>query len=121
GADLAEALFAAATSWTPEGPRPDLTDYGVSYLSLARDWAGAMYVRGVDAHARADDARALATFRRLAAFCRAADAKAEAMGFARPESRVGRGGDAPAYFPGLGQLRALLVDQERRAKEPPRG
>ncbi|WP_148595780.1 hypothetical protein [Aquisphaera giovannonii] len=120
-ADLAERLFAAATPWNPDGPRPDLTDYGVSYLTLANEWADAIYVRGVDAHGRGDDGPALDAFRRAAAFRKLAEVKAAAMGFPRGRSNGPRGEDRPTYFPELGQLDALLADQERRAAEPPRG
>jgi hypothetical protein len=120
-ADLAEALFAAATPWTPDGPRPDLTDYGVSYLSLAVEWAGALYARGITAHGRGDDALALDAFRRVAAFRDRAEAKAAAMGFPRPGTPRARGNDRPSHFPLLTQFDELLADQERRAQEPPRG
>ncbi|HEY2158838.1 MAG TPA: hypothetical protein VGH33_24615, partial [Isosphaeraceae bacterium] len=57
----------------------------------------------------------------LDAFDRAVEAKAEAMGFLRAEShRYGTPGPAP-YIGPFAQLAALLADQERRAKEPPRG
>ena len=58
-ADLAEALFAAGTTWTPERRGQNLTDYHVSYLTLATDWAAAVFLRLVSAHMRGDDALAL--------------------------------------------------------------
>jgi len=119
-ADLAEQLFAGATPWKPDGLKPDLTDYGVSYLSLAREWANELYVRGVAAHGRGDDGLALDTFRRVASFCKQAEAKAAAMGFT-PQRNPPLRAEAPAFFPNLTQLDALLADQERRAAEPPRG
>lgn len=121
-ADLAESLFAAATPWTPDGPRPDLTDYGVSYLTLANEWASELYVRGVDAHGRGEDGAALDAFRRLAAFRDQAEATAAALGFPRrPALGLPPGAASPTYFPELMQLDALRADQERRAQEPPRG
>ncbi len=45
-ADLAEALFAAGTTWTPDARARDLTDYGISYLTLAVDWASALPSHG---------------------------------------------------------------------------
>jgi hypothetical protein len=118
-ADLAEALFAAATSWTPEVRGRDLTDYGLSYLTMAQDWAGIVFLRLIYAHMRGDDAIALDAARRLSAFARSAGARAEAIGFARETNRFTQ--EPPSYFPFLRQLPELLTDQERRAKEPPRG
>ena len=67
---------------------------------------------------RGDDAIALDAARRLSAFARAVETKAEAMGFERGQQRAG---EAPSYLPFLRQLPELLADQERRAKEPARG
>ena len=58
-ADLAEELFAAGTTWTPEFQGRGRTDYPIYYGTLAREWAATMFVRLVCAHARADDAIAL--------------------------------------------------------------
>jgi hypothetical protein len=120
-ADLAESLFAAGTAWTP-GPRArDLTDYGISYLTLASDWAGPAFSRLVDAHMRGEDVIALDTARKLARFRDLATAKADEMGFPR-EDRQGRRRAEPApRFSFLAQLDELLGDQERRAKMPARG
>lgn len=120
-ADLSESLFAAATPWTPDGPRPDLTDYGVSYLTLANEWANDLYVRGIDAHGRGDDGQALDAFRRIAAFRGRAEAKAASLGFPRSRQSRSLEADRLTYFPGLFQFDELLADQERRAAEPPRG
>jgi hypothetical protein len=119
-ADLAEALFATGTTWTPDVPPPDLTDYHLSYLTLAQEWADRVYNRAVDAHGRGDDAVALDVVRRVSAFVARAGPALEAMGFPPPANAI-RPGDAPRYFSKLGQLRELLADQERRHKEPPRG
>ena len=119
-ADLAEALFAAGTGWTPDARPFDLTGYRVSYETLAREWANRVYNRAVDAHGRFDDAIALDAVRRVAAFTKAAGPVLEEMGFAKPQ-QAGMAGVTPPYFPKLYQLDALLADQERRAKEPPRG
>lgn len=118
-ADLAEAMFAAATTWTPDaGPR-DLTDYGVSYLTMAQDWASIMFLRLIAAHMRGDDAIAIDAARRLSAFAPAAEARAQALGFEKARNRFSE--EPPSYFPFLRQLPEILADQERRAKEPPRG
>jgi hypothetical protein len=118
-ADLAETLFAAGTTWTPEIKGRDLTDYQISYLTLARDWGTTMFVRLVDAHMRADDVIALDAARRLSVFAKAAEAKAMALGFEREQNQFGN--DRPAYFPFLRHLPELLADQERRANEKARG
>ena len=118
-ADLAEELFAAGTTWTPEIRGRDLTDYHISYVTLAREWAAAMFVRLVDAHMRADDAIALDSALRLSAFAKAAEARAMELGFEREQDRFGN--DRRAYFPFLRQLPELLADQERRAKDAVRG
>ncbi len=118
-ADLAEILFAAGTTWKPEGQNRALTDYHISYLTLATDWAATAFVRLVSAHMRSDDAIALDTARRLSAFAKAVDAKAEAMGFQRIKNRFIE--EPPAYLPFRRQLPEILADQERRAKEPARG
>ena len=109
-ADLAETLFAAGTTWTPEIRGRDLTDYHISYLTLAREWAGRMFIRLVDAHMRGDDAIALDAARRLSAFARAAEARALEMGFERDPNRFGN--DGPAYLPFLRQLPELLADED---------
>ena len=118
-ADLAELLFAAGTTWTPEIRGRDLTDYHISYLTLARQWAVTMFERLVDAHMRADDAIALDAARRLSAFAKAAQTRAMEMGFEREQTRFGN--DGPVYFPFLRQLPELLADHERRAIEGARG
>lgn len=117
-ADLAEDLFQAGTTWTPDGPSPDLTDYAISYLTLATDWSTAVFLRLVDAHGRGDDAIALDAARRLTRFEAAVETRAEEMGIQRRQARFG---EAPSYLPLLFQLPELLADQERRAKEPQRG
>jgi hypothetical protein len=117
--DLAEELFAAATTWTPEVRGRDLTDYGLNYLTMARDWTSIVFLRLIDAHRRGDDAIALDAARRLSAFARSAEARAEALGFARERNRFTQ--EPSAYFPLLRQLPELLADQERRAKDPARG
>ncbi len=116
-ADLAETLFAAGTTWTPEVRGRDLTDYHISYLTLATDWAVPVFIRLVSAHMRGDDAIALDAARRLSTFAKAVEAKAEAMGFQQREARLDH---PPSYLPFLNQLPDLLADHERRAKEPAR-
>jgi len=119
-ADLAEMLFAAGTIWTPETPRRDLTDYHVTFLTLANEWGGNDYGRLLSAHVRADDAVALAAARRLSAFRKAVDAYAQAKGFAVP-ARQNWDPDRTSYIGPFVQLAELLADHERRAQEPPRG
>jgi hypothetical protein len=118
-ADLAEVLFAGGTSWTPEVRDRDLTDYHISYISLADEWAAVVFGRLLSTHQKGDDVIALDAARRLSAFVKAVDIKAGAMGFQRSAARFP--GEAPSYFPLLRQLPDLLADQERRAKEPKRG
>lgn len=117
-ADLAETLFAAWTGWNRGRTGRDLTDYGVSYLTLAQEWAAAMRHRLFSAHLRGEDGIALDAGRRLSAFVKAAEAKADEMGFPRPAPEYGREGPG-SYFQ-IGQLDELRADLERRAKMPPR-
>jgi hypothetical protein len=115
-ADLAEAVWEQGlgrrTGPKPSGPKPklDLNSYGVSYLSLASDLAWYRFDRAVCAHMRGDDPLALADARALDALARSVEAKAEAMGFVRPEGRT-------RYIDFLDQAPELLADQERRARE----
>jgi hypothetical protein len=119
-ADLAELVFAAGTDWTPEDRVRDLTDYQISYLTLATDWAAMIFHRLVTAHAKGDDAIAFDAARRLSTFAKAVEIKAADMGFQRLGTHFGSD-EAPSYFPFLRQLPELLADHERRAKEPKRG
>jgi hypothetical protein len=119
GADLAEYLFAAGTTWTPEVRGRDLTDYGIRYLTLAQDWAKIVFTRLIRAHMGGDDAIALDAARRLLTFARAAEARAQELGFAKQQDRYRP--EPALYFPFLRQLPELLADHERRAKEPARG
>jgi hypothetical protein len=123
-ADLSERLFGLSTGWTPDRPSPDLTDYGVTYLSLAQRWTALGYNRGIQAHGAGDDATALGLFRRLATFRTKANARAEALGFQTPRNTGGFATSPPdprrrEFFPEMRQLDELLADQEQRAKEPP--
>jgi hypothetical protein len=119
--DLAEALFAAGTTWKPGEAREPAGGL-IGYQALAKEWANRAYNRAVDAHGRGDDVIALDTARRVSAFIQAAGPALDAMGLIRPPGvRPVSGREAPPFFPQLGQLPDLLADQERRAKEPPRG
>ena len=122
-ADLAEAVWAAAMGRPREEAakrKVDLSNYGVSYLTMATDLAWYHFDRAVCAHMRGDDAVALADARALTALQIAVEAKADEMGFDRPR-RFGDRGEGPApYLDFLGQLPELLADQERRAREPKR-
>jgi hypothetical protein len=119
-ADLAESLFAACTIWKPDGPRRDLTDYGISYLTLASDWAWFLFDRAIGAHMRGDDRIALADSKRLTEVSEKIEARAAAMGFGRPLRMFNHRASHP-YLGFLGQLDTLRQDQERRAREPRRG
>ncbi len=121
-ADLAEVVWAAGTG-LPIRPKPagatpklDLNSYGQSYLSLANDLAWYHFDRAICAHMRGDDPLALADVRALDALALAVDAKAEAMGFTRPDRQVPTGQLAP-YIGFLEQLPEFRDDQERRARE----
>ncbi len=116
-ADLAESLWSAAIGWTPDRTRFDLASYGVSYLSLAEDWAWALFSRGLLAHAAGDDADALAALRELARISPLIEARAQTMGFPRPHNFQNNDRVMP-YLDFLGPAPVLLADQERRAKEP---
>ena len=120
-ADLAESLFAAGTTWTPDRPRPDLTDYRITFVTLANEWSSRVFSRLTSAHVRGDDVVALDAARRLDAFSKAVEVKAAAMGF---QINGGNPFGRPiptSYLHSLGELPLFLADQERRAKEPPRG
>jgi hypothetical protein len=122
-ADLAERVWAAGTGRPREvagKARIDLTNYGVSYVTMANDLAWYHFDRAVCAHMRGDDAVALADARALMSLQKAVEAKAEALGFAHPRRLVDRGEGPAAYIDFLGQLPELLADHERRAREPKR-
>ncbi len=119
-ADIAESLYAAATTWTPDNARPDLKDELIGLPFLSRSWADTLYSRLIGAHCRGDDAVALDAARRLDRFRKAVEPKAEALGLKRDASRRASYRD-PAYVRNPDVVTALLADQERRAKEPPRG
>jgi hypothetical protein len=98
----------------------DLTDYKISYLSLAVDWAGSALRRLVEAHMRGDDVIALSDARRLTKFRDLASAKADDMGFPH-DVQHNRNATGPlTRFHFRFQLDALLRDQERRSKMSPR-
>lgn len=117
-ADLAETLFGAGTGWVP-APGRDLTDYHVSYKTLADEWANRLYDRAVDAHAQGDDEVALDAARRVSAFVEAAGIELKKRSVPHLE-RPGMMGHLQPYFPELTQLPEFLADQERRSAEPPR-
>ncbi len=118
--DLAESLYAAATTWTPDNTRPDLTDEDIGFASLSWGWSETVYSRLIEAHCGGDDAVALDAARRLDRFRKAVEAKAGAPGFRREGRRRGLQLD-PAYVRNANVITELLADQERRAKEAPRG
>ncbi len=124
--DLAETVWAAGTDGPLDAgnraakPKKDLTSYNVSYLTLANDLAWYLFDRAVCAHMRGDDSIALADARKLTAFQKVVEARAEAMGFDPPQRVVDRGEGPLPYITFLGQLPELLADHERRASEPKR-
>jgi hypothetical protein len=124
-ADLAERAWSAATGWTPDRGKVDLTSYGVSYLTLASDWAWCLFDRALEAHAAGDDPLALVSLRELDLIQSLVEAKAMGMGFPRHQQesgiRIAGVRTEVQFLPYLDFLRplpALLADQERRAKEP---
>jgi len=119
-ADLAEALFTAGTPWTPAPRSRDLTNYGITYLSLAHGWAGSVFTRLIGAHARGDDVIALDAARKLAKFRDLVSARADALGIPRDDPRFRSGIASAPRFGFLTQLDDLLRDQERRARMPAR-
>ncbi len=119
-ADLAESLFAAATNWTPEPRARDLTDYGISYTTLANHWAGSAFTRLVSAHSRGDDVVALQTGRQLARFRDLVRDKFDVLGFPRPRGRNVNNIELAPRFGFLYHLDEIVHDQERRAQMPAR-
>jgi hypothetical protein len=118
-ADLAESLYAAATTWTPETARPDLADEHLGFPSLSIAWADTAYSGLIRAHRRGVDAEALDAARRLDRFRKAVKAKAVAPVLERNAPR--RGPDQrPVYVRNAKIITELLADQERRAPEGPR-
>jgi hypothetical protein len=121
-ADLAEALWAAATgrpkAATPGGAQPklDLNSYDLSYVDLASDFVWYRLSRAIGAHARGDDVLALADVRAVGPLAQAVEAKAAAMGFARPHG-PGEFISTRSYIEFLDHVPELLADQERRERE----
>ncbi len=117
-ADLAETLWDAGTG-RPKGAAPpkfDLKAYNLSYLDLAKDFVWYRLSRAIRAHERGDDVLALADLRAIGPLVQAVEAKAEDMGFARPNFGSDRDSKRP-YIDFLDHVPELLVDQERRARE----
>ena len=86
------------------------------YLSLANDWAWALFDRTVCAHWRRDDHLALAGARLLTHLYPLIDAEAKQRGF---DTRMYTSAHPiSTSLPFLEELPALLADQERRAKAP---
>jgi hypothetical protein len=120
-ADLAEVLWASGTGWKPDGPKFDLTNYGISYLTLAQEWAWYLFDRTLCAHMRGDDRIALAGARMLLTARTAIEAKANELGFPDRQAPSDQRRESTPYLEFLTQLSELAADQERRAKEPKRG
>ena len=118
-AGLAEKLWAAWTAGMDEQTNDDRVHLKDPYLMLATEWTWALFDRAVCAHMRGDDRLALASVRPLVAVWPAVEAQAERRGFRRPDYPKTEDGKPP-YLHFLRPARALLTDQERRAKEPKR-
>ena len=110
----------AATGWTPEKAAPDAKEEYLGFPALSAAWADTLYHRLVAAHARGDVVVALDAGRRLERFRQTADARAKAVGVAL-KSADPQSYRTPAYIANANVAAKLLVDQERRAKEPSRG
>lgn len=90
------------------------------YLTLAGDWAWALFDRMICAHMRGDVPLALVSARELAAIQPKIEAEAARRGFPRPQtygSGMQQHKQRP-YLPFLIQLPQLLADLERRAHGP---
>jgi len=87
------------------------------YLTLASDWAWAMFDRGVCAHMRGDDRLSVCDFLTLDTIGKTIEGEAAAKGFERPMVDGERVADA-AYLQFLKQLPQFLSDEERRVKNP---
>ena len=76
----------------PARPRPkvNLTNYGISYLTLAVNLTWFHFDRAVCAHMRGDDAIALADARLLTSLQKAVEARAEELGFPVPSGSTAR-------------------------------
>ena len=118
-ADLAEKLWVEGTGEKLGTVKSNLTEWGVSYLTMAGDWAWALLDRAAIAHQNGDDPLARATLSELARIQPLIETTCGAMHFERPinfnpDRRV------LPYLGFLGQVQRLLSDQERRAHEPRR-
>ena len=94
-------------------PKFDLSSYDLSYLDLAKDFVWYRLSRAIRAHGQGDDVLALADLRAIGPLVQAVEAKAEAMGFARPHWASDRDLKRP-YIDFLDHVPELLADQERR-------
>jgi hypothetical protein len=95
---------------------------GDPYLSIARDWAWALFDRAIGGIMRGDDRLALADARALSGIAKAIDAEADRRGFKRPSATGTRGGKA-SHLTFLVDLPRITADLERRVREaaPPAG
>jgi hypothetical protein len=106
--ELAERLWQANHKFDKEGAGPAAKDDD-PYLILAHGWALTQFERALLAHHRGDDRLALHGFKELAAFAKVAEAEATERGFKPSELR-------PHFLNFLGQVPAVVADQERRAR-----
>jgi len=88
------------------------------YLTLAGDWAWAMFDRAVCAHMRGSEAQALADAKTLTGVRPEIEAEAARRGFSRqPYYDASRRNQERPYLDFLEPLPQLLTDLERRARE----
>ena len=90
------------------------------YLLLAGDWSWCLFDRAISAYMRGDIPLALVSTRKLVEIQPGVEAEAARRSFPRPY-RSGDGSQQPIeqpYLPFVSQLPQLLVDLERRARQP---
>jgi Leucine-rich repeat (LRR) protein len=110
--DLARWVWEGWTAGMRANTNDDDLHLRDPYLMLATDWVWAQFDRAVCAHMRGDDRLALLDARALVRIHRTVETQADDRGFARADP--GRDGKA-CHLRFLGELPALLADQERRA------
>jgi len=116
---LAQRYWTAVMANTPKNVNNNNATRKDPYLQLASDWAWSLFDRAVCAHMRGDDRLALLSARALVPIRTTIEAEAARRHFEHPYIEDAQGHlipDAP-YLTFLQPLPALLVDQERRAKE----
>jgi hypothetical protein len=128
-ADLAEALYASGTSWTPKDPSRDVADPPITEYELMTDWLRSAFDGFLKAHHEGDDGLALAKARGIKTFRERAEARLTAMGVERPApnnqiTAILDNEQKPQvdYFQFLTwQFEKLRLQHEARASSPERG